>query len=136
MITDIFKKLEDLNFPKGEYVVVGGAVTAHGIRESRDLDILVTPKLYQQLQKQGYKPCICQQCIETSRIMLKKDDVDILPNLILGSYIGDTKQLIADADIIKGFPFIKLAELIKFKRELGRDKDFEDIKLIEAFLNK
>ena len=68
--------------------------------------------------------------------MLKKNDIDILPNLMLNSYIGDTKQLIADADIIKGFPFIKLAELVKFKRELGRDKDFEDIKLIENFLNK
>ena len=58
MIVDIFKKLKELNFPQGEYVVVGGAVTAHGIRESKDLDILVTPTLYQQLQKQGYKPCI------------------------------------------------------------------------------
>lgn len=133
---DIFKRLKEINLPQGEYVVVGGAITAHNIRESRDLDILVTPKLYQELQKQGYKACTCKQCLETSRIMLKKDDVDILPNLMFGNYIGDTKELIANADIIKGFSFIKLTELIQFKRELGRDKDFADIKLIEEFLNK
>ncbi|MDQ5938498.1 MAG: hypothetical protein QG642_188 [Patescibacteria group bacterium] len=133
---DIFKKLKEINLPQGEYVVVGGAITAHNIRESKDLDILVTPKLYQELQKQDYKACTCKQCLETSRIMLHKDDVDILPNLMFGNYVGDTKQLIANADIIKGFPFIKLAELIQFKRELGRDKDFADIKLIEEFLNK
>lgn len=133
---DIFKKLKEINLPQGEYVVVGGAITAHNIRESRDVDILVTPKLYQELQKQGYEACTCKQCLETSRIMLHKDDVDILPNLMFGNYIGDTKQLIAGADIIKGFPFIKLTELIQFKRELGRDKDFADIKLIEEFLNK
>lgn len=136
MVGDIFKKLGELNFPLGEYVVVGGAVTAHGIRESEDLDILVTPKLYQQLKKQGFKACTCQECIDTSRVLLSIKDVDILPNLILGDYLGDTKKLIEEADIINGFPFIKLEELVKFKRVLGREKDFKDIKLIEQYFKK
>lgn len=46
---NIFAKLKELDFPPGQYVVVGGAMEAHGIRKSNDLDILVTPKLYQQL---------------------------------------------------------------------------------------
>lgn len=136
MVGDIFKKLVELNFPFGEYVVVGGAITAHGIRESEDLDILVTPRLYQQLKKQGFKACTCQECIDTSRVLLSIKDVDILPNLILGDYLGDTKKLIEDADIINGFPFIKLEELVKFKRVLGREKDFKDIRLIEQYLKK
>ena len=131
---DIFKKLKELNFPKGEYVVVGGAMAAYGIREAHDLDILVTPNLYKQLLLQGYKQCTCEKCRETSRLMLKKDNVDILPNFMFGNYIGDTKKLIKQAEYINGYPFIKLREFIKFKHELGRTKDIEDIKLIKAYL--
>jgi len=133
---DIFQKLKELNFPKGEYVVVGGAMAAHGIREAHDLDILVTPNLYQSLLKQGFEQCTCKQCIQTSRLMLRKDNVDILPNYMLGNYIGDTISLIKNADIIKGYPFIQLAEFIKFKQELGRPKDLEDIRLMKDYLDK
>lgn len=133
---DIFLKLKQLNFPLGEYVVVGGAMAAHGIREAHDLDILVTPKLYLKLQEQGYMQCNCLQCMKTSRLLLKKGQVDILPNFMLGNYIGDTKKLIKNADIIKGFPFIKLKEFIKFKKQLGRPKDLADIKLMQDYLNQ
>ncbi len=133
---DIFEKLKELNFPLGEYVVVGGAMAAHGIREAHDLDILVTPNLYQKLLNEGYEQCTCEQCMRTSRLMLKKDNVDILPSFMLGNYIGDTRKLIDEADIIKGFPFIKLEEFIKFKKELGRDKDFRDIELMREYLSK
>lgn len=55
---------------------------------------------------------------------------------MFGNYIGDTRYLIESADLIKGFPFIKLEEFIKFKSELGREKDFDDIKLMEEYLAK
>lgn len=133
---DVFKKLKELNFPKGEYVVVGGAMTAHNIREAHDLDILVTPNLYKLLRKQGYKSCLCEKCIELGRLMLKKGDVDILPGFMFNNYIGDIKKLIKNADIIKGYPFIKLTELIKFKKEMARPKDLEDIRLMKEYLRK
>lgn len=133
---DIFKKLKELNFPIGEYVVVGGAMAAHNIREAHDLDILVTPILYRRLLNGGYKQCLCEQCLSTSRIMLNKDNVDIVPNFMFGNYIGDTKYLIESADIINGFPFIKLEEFIKFKKELGRPKDLDDIALIENYIQR
>jgi hypothetical protein len=53
---------------------------------------------------------------------------------MLGDYIGDTNKLIKEADIIGGFPFIKLEEPAKFKKELGRPKDLKDIKLINDYL--
>lgn len=134
---DIYKKLESLNLPKGEYVVVGGSMTAHGIREAHDLDILVTPNLYKTLLESGeYKQCTCEQCMQTSRLMLKSEDVDILPNFMFGNYIGDTKSLIEDADIINDYPFIKLEEFIKFKKELGKPKDLEDIVLMKEYLSR
>lgn len=133
---DIFKKLEELNFPKGEYVVVGGAMAAHGIREAHDLDILVMPNLYLKLQDGGYIQSRQERDLRTSRLILDKEDVQILPNFMFGNYTSDTKKLIEEADIIKGFPFIKLSELAKFKKELGRPKDINDILLINEYLNK
>jgi len=131
---DIFKKLKQLNLPLGQYVVVGGAMAAHGIRPAHDLDILVTPVLYEKLLNSGYEQCKCDQCIRTSRLMLKKDGVDILPSLMQGNYIGDIRQLIKKADMINGYPFIKLTEFIKFKKELSRPKDKEDIMLMKDYL--
>jgi hypothetical protein len=130
----VFEKLKELNFPLGEYVVVGGAMEAHGIRKAHDLDVLVTPNLYKKLLDLGYEQCQCEQCMQTSRLMLKKPDVEILPNFMFGNYMGDTKSLIKGADIIQGYPFIKLREFIKFKKELGRPKDIEDIKLMKKYL--
>jgi hypothetical protein len=50
----IFKKLKELDFPLGEYVLVGsGPLAARGIREASDLDIAVTDKLWRQLFDSG-----------------------------------------------------------------------------------
>lgn len=133
---DIWKKLKELNFPIGEYLVVGGAMAAHGIREAHDLDILVTPKLYRQLKKDEWKICDCEQCRKTNRFMLKGDGVDILPNYTYGNYDGDVHWLMANADIINGYPFINLSEYIKFKKELNRPKDIVDIELIRKYLDQ
>ena len=133
---DIFKKLQELNFPLGEYVVPGGAMAAHGIRDAHDLDVLVTPRLYNKLVDEGWTKCLCAQCIKTNRIMLKKDNVDILPDYTYGKYIGDVDWLIKNADMIRGYPFMNLIEFMKFKRELARPKDFVDIELMEAYVKK
>ena len=46
----IIDKIKELNFPSGEYVVVGsGILSALGIRESNDIDIAVLPKLHREL---------------------------------------------------------------------------------------
>ncbi len=132
---DIFKKLGELNFPKGEYVVAGGTMFAYGMREAHDLDILVTPRLYNQLLDEGWIKCVCAQCTKTDRFMLKKDDVDILPDFTFGNYVGDVNWLIANADIIQEYPFMNLIEFMKLKIELGRPKDIVDVEIIKKYLN-
>lgn len=133
---DIFSELKKLDFPLGQYVVVGGSMEAHGIRKAKDLDIVVTPMLYKYLYHEGWQQCTCERCLESSRLDLKKGNVEVLPNYMLGNYIGDTTKLIQNADMINGYPFVQLTELVKFKRELGRPKDMQDIKLIEGYLKR
>lgn len=51
-------------------------------------------------------------------------------------YTPDPQYLIDNAEIINGVPFVKLEEVIKWKKAFGRPKDLEDIKRIEEFLKK
>lgn len=133
---DIFKKLKELNFPLGEYVLVGsGPLAARGIRKASDLDIAVIDKLWQELINSGnYK-------IEEryGRVFLAEknsDDVDIIKQLDWDAYSTTSEEAIKTADIINGYPFLNIAETIKFKKALGREKDFRDIKLLEDYCNK
>lgn len=130
---NIFNKLKELSFPVGHYVVVGsGLMAALGIREARDLDIAVDKKLFEHLKKS--KKYIEE--IKFGRLFLVTDDVEIIPQLNWDDYSTTISQAISSAKKINGFPFLNIEETIKFKRALGREKDFNDIKLIEDYLER
>jgi hypothetical protein len=125
----LFSKLKELNFPKGEYVVTGsGILGALGLREVNDVDIAVTPHLLASLQSTGE----WTEEIRYNKIFLMKDDVDIASQLSWEDYATTTEEAIQSATMIDGFPFLNLEETIKFKQAMGREKDFHDIELIKT----
>lgn len=129
---NIISKIKELNFPLGEYVVVGsGILDTLNIREANDIDIAVTPKLHEQLRKTGE----FKEDIRYNKIFLIKDGLDIIPQLNWDKYETTIEEAISSAKIIEGIPFMNLEELIKFKTALGREKDFKDIELIKNYLN-
>jgi hypothetical protein len=126
---DIFRKLKELNFPLGEYVVVGsGPLAARGLREANDLDIAVSPKLLAELVASGHY----EQEMRHGKLFLKAPDIDVISRLDWEAYPTTVEQAIKTAELIKGYPFLNAAETIKFKRALGREKDFRDIALLEG----
>src|ERR1700733_10485656 len=53
---DIFEEVKKLHFPLGQYVIVGsGTMAAKNIRESHDIDIVVSEKLFNECKKAGWK---------------------------------------------------------------------------------
>ena len=133
---NVFKKLKELNFPLGEYVLVGsGPLAARGIREASDLDIAVTDKLWRQLFDSGdYKT---EE--RYGRLFLTEknsEDVDIIKQLDWEDYPTTVEEAIKSADIIQGFPFLNISETIKFKTALGREKDFRDIEMLKDYLKE
>ncbi len=130
---DIIKKLKELNYPLGSYVVIGGGIlSALGIREARDVDMAVTPELFDKLAKSGeYK-------IEEryGHKFLVSAEVEISSRLEWEDYETTTEEAIKSAEIIEGFPFLNIEETIKFKKALGREKDFRDIELLGEYLEK
>lgn len=136
----IFDKARQLNLPLGEYVIVGGAMEAHGIRKANDIDVVVTPALFNKLIERGWKVCECDKCEEmrqagTKKRILKSEGVDILSEYSwYDKYYADTETLIRGAEIIDGIPFVQLDELMKWKKAANREKDKKDLILIEQFL--
>jgi len=128
---NIYQKVKKLNLPKSKYVVCsGGALEGYGIRKCNDIDIVVTKDVYLDLKKNGWK----EISLSNGSISLVRRPYEITANLNYGKYQAFTQRLIKSANIIKGVPFINLEEIIKFKKEMNRDKDKEDIELIESYL--
>lgn len=136
----VSQRVKKHNLPMGEYVVVGGAMEAHGIRKAKDLDIVVTSKLFGELIKKGWNVCECDKCKEKLKAgikeqIIKRDGLDILSEYSwYDKYHADTTYLIKNADIVDGVPFVQLEELVKWKKACGRPKDIHDIELIEQYL--
>jgi len=116
-------KLKKLNLPKDKFAIFGsGPLAVRGIRKSNDIDIIVKPELWKEL-KEKYKPK--DRVIKIGKIEIYKD---WLP------WIKNTNKLIDDADVIKGFRFVKLKYVLQWKKAFARKKDLEDIELIKKYL--
>lgn len=130
---DIVEEVKKLGFPLGEYIVVGsGVLQAHGIREAKDIDIVATDYLCDQLKAAGWDE---KPGKESGRALIK-GNIEVMSDCKTGSYRPNTEDLIDAAEIIRGVPFMSLIELKKFKQALGREKDARDIELIDLYLEK
>lgn len=127
---NIIEKIKELNFPPDQYVVVGsGILEALGIRKAADIDMAVTPKLFETLLATGE----WETEEKYGKIFLKKDGFDISSKLSQPNYPTTTEEAIESALVIEGIPFMNLEELKRFKLSRGREKDKADIALIEKY---
>lgn len=125
----IFEEVEKLNLPIGQYAVVGsGVMSAYGIRQHGDVDLIITPDLFDILKDSGW------ELSKNKKNVIKSGNYEADIDYKYGEYNPNPKELIETAEIINGIPFIKLDEVIKFKKALNRDKDQDDIKLINNYL--
>jgi len=130
-MSSIFDEVKKLNFPSDQYAVIGGGVmSAHGIRNYGDIDLIVIRDLFEKLKTQGWTP------VQGKNNVLKNGNYEVDVDYKYQEYQPDHEELIRNAEVIDGVPFIRLNELIKFKKALGRDKDKKDVELIEQYLIK
>ena len=128
---DIFKVVPSLHLPEGKYAVFGsGPLAAHGIRDSRDIDIIITSDVYDWASKLGWQ----EKSFSDGTLYLAKDGVELFDSWDYGAYNPTAEELIEKAEIIRRVPFVPLSEVLKWKQAFGRPKDLDDIKLIEQHL--
>ncbi|MBI1957248.1 MAG: hypothetical protein HY434_01065 [Candidatus Liptonbacteria bacterium] len=130
----IFDRIKKFNLPVGQYAVFGSALLdVWGIRKAADLDIIVTTELYERLKSEGW-----EEKQANGFPMLSRDDANVTTmqdRPTDGSYCPDRLQLIKDAVIIEGIPFVRVEEVIACKKAYNRPKDIVDIAALEKHLN-
>lgn len=119
---DIIKILKDLNLPLGEYWITSGAgLVMHGVKETtRDIDLGCTTNLIEWHLRKG---CNYRVVDDNSRIVEVNDKIELLEN-----------WLVDKIEFIDGLPVGSLKSIRKQKLELGREKDINDIILIDEYI--
>lgn len=124
----LIEELESLKLPHDEYAVTSsGSMAARGIREANDLDLVVTKKLWKILTKK-FK-------VENNGF---SDKIHITENIeaYVPSSPSIAREFIDNADTINGIRFVNLQVVKSRKQKWGREKDLDDVKLIEKYLLK
>ena len=130
----IIAKVKGLGWPQGEYVVFGSCPLAvAGIRESGDIDMLVTDDLLGKLKQSPNWKMLDKGGTDRP---LTFDVYEAHNKWDFSSYQPTLEQLLSTADVIDGISFASLDEVRKWKLSTGRPKDLKDIKLIDEYLSK
>lgn len=125
---DFIEQIKNLSFPENQFAVFGsGPLAIRSLRKSNDIDIIVKVELWSEVSKK-YKVS------NTDKAMIRINDIEIFKSWNLINVSVD--ELIDSADVIEGIRFVKLKYVLDWKKNLGRPKDLEDIKLIEEYLRE
>ena len=120
----IFERVKKYNLPLGEYAVFGSSLLeVWGIRKANDLDIIVTPELFERLRQDN----TWQDDSGDGYALLTKGEADVTTvqdKPTHGDYLPDRIRLIKEAPIINGTPFVKIEEVIACKKAYNRPKDW------------
>lgn len=119
---EIIKELNRFPYSKDNYwLLTGGAMVLYGIKEqTSDIDLGCNKKMANMLERDGYLFNLSES---GNRHFKYGDCIEVFEN-----WINDTVTVLED------IPVITIAGLIEMKEELGREKDFKDIAIIEEYL--
>ena len=112
--------LKNLNLPPEQFAVFGsGPLAIRGWRENKDIDIIVTSALWNELRKKY--TLYNEKSIRIEVIEIFRD---------WKPWFHDVEELIKTADFFENIRFVNLENVLKWKEAKNRKKDREDIKLI------
>jgi len=122
---NVAKKISELNLPESSYIVVGsGILGALGIRESSDIDLVVTQEVYDHFESLGW-----EKGLWGNKVVFQKDMFDIGLD-----WYGETAQeVLKRAQVVNGVPYLSLDEVYEWKKRNGREKDLRDLILIDEY---
>ncbi|HEY1074925.1 MAG TPA: hypothetical protein VGE59_04540 [Patescibacteria group bacterium] len=131
----IIDQITTLNFPAGQYIILGeGSLAIRGLRDTKDLDILVEPELFATLAKTWPLDSAYEQ--KWNRKRLKKGNIEVYPDMYLEkeACFLDVSELIQSAEIVEGIPLQPIDNLLRCKLDTGGEKDLRDVVLIKKYL--
>ena len=128
-LSRLLDQVHELGLPADSFAVFGsGPMAAAGIRDVNDLDLIVTPELWADLERN--KPV---SALEGGGHVIQIGSIEIHNGW--EPPIDEMSTLIDEAEVIGGVRFVRLEEVLKWKRKRSRPKDEADIALIEKYLD-
>lgn len=124
-------ELQTFNFPNDHFIITAsGALALHGIRQNRDLDIVVSSELYELIStNERFK---VGTAISGELYYSYNEWLQIFPsNWPLEDDFEDT---LSKSIKYEGVRFISLEDLLDWKMRYGRAKDVADANLIRMYL--
>ena len=132
LLHPLIQKLKTLDLPTKDYAVFGsGPMMAHGLTESNDLDIIARGEAWKKAKATG---AITKTKSGNDKVEFFDGAVEIFDSWINGEW--DINTLINEAEIIDGIPFVRLEEVLHWKKNRSAPKDAEHSRLIEEYLAK
>jgi hypothetical protein len=123
-------ELKALNLPAGQYAIFGsGPLAIRNLRDAGDIDIIVLPKLWDKLAKKY--PLHHKGTVKGSVTSMAVGNIEIYKDWLNLTPI--VPELIETAETINDLPFVQLKYVIEWKTYMGRDKDKNDLKLIDEY---
>lgn len=117
------RELKKLGLPAEQYAIVGsGPLAVRGLRDAGDLDLIVKPGLWKNL---------CKRFPAENNKVIRIGKIEIFKNW--EPWLENTDELIETAEIINGFPFVRLEFIAEWKKKMKREKDLKDLELIKDF---
>lgn len=127
----VLAEIRALGLPPDRYVVVGGAALAvRGIRDTADIDLVVTPSLFGELERRGWR----RKVRPDGKPGLQHGHAEAYLDVNCDAFSRSIEQLREKAEHLDGVPFVDLETLRGFKAGYGRPKDLRDLELIEEHL--
>lgn len=131
-INPLFKEVSELGFQPNTFAIFGsGPLLAHNLtNEIDDVDIIVNDNGWQKALTLGK----LDHAASGDPVVRIGDNIEIFNSWAPG--IWNTQNLINEAEIINGLPFVKLENVLAWKKLRNKPKDQKHIELIEAYLKK
>lgn len=127
---ELFQEVKDLNLPIGKYALFGSApLGIRDLKECHDIDIIVAEDLWNEYRKKGWEIKIMPHGSQ----YLWNNEIELWKDWAPGQW--NIEQMINDSELIDELPFVKLEKVLEWKRINAREKDLNDIKVIEKFLD-
>ena len=131
----IIQAVKGLHLPNDQHAVFGsGLLDVLGLKHASDIDLIVTRPLFEGLSADGQ----WQQFIYPDKrpgLRHKTQNIEMFYHA--GMPLCDTEgveRMVNSAVAIDGVKFVRLDDILAWKRAFGREKDLRDVKLIETYL--
>lgn len=130
-----FEALKKLKLPLDQYAITGsGPLGIRNLRKISDIDIVVSSELKNAITKK-------YGVTDDGKVQKVVFPGGSITAFWKGSFYTQpqdpqaptTEEIILRAEIIEGLPFASLEDILYFKRKMKRDKDLNDIALVEKW---